>query len=113
LAGVAAMGEGIWLTNPERRRVYRVGERAMQCVITTMQPFATLPVTTLETDERALGQAMLVMDQLIANTTGKLAAAKAKFAEYSATMSAATASEAARARVKHDADLLDVEEASA
>jgi hypothetical protein len=40
LAGVAAMGEGFWLSSPERRKTYRVGESAVQCVITTMQPMA-------------------------------------------------------------------------
>src|ERR1051326_8779297 len=40
LGGVAAMGEGIWLSSPERRQTYGIGASAVQCVITTTRPLA-------------------------------------------------------------------------
>ena len=42
LAGMATMGEWFWLSSPARRHAYDVGGRAVQCVITTMQPLEYL-----------------------------------------------------------------------
>ena len=40
LAGVTAMGEGFWLSSPDRRLTYSIGASAVQCVITTTRPLA-------------------------------------------------------------------------
>ena len=104
LAGVTLMGEGFWLSSPARRQAYRVGESAVQCVITTMQPFAFLEprFSAFEANVRSLRAQILEVDRQIADVTTMVAAVNAKFMEYSAAATgaaaAAGASETAKAR---------------
>jgi hypothetical protein len=46
LGGVAAMGEGFWLSSTGRRQAYSIGASAVQCVITTTRPLAFRDDTT-------------------------------------------------------------------